>query len=152
MTLLEMLAIITASMMTGTELCVSIFHALLHRMDGPVQFEMGQRSAAVFGKFMPFWYAATLLLSGAVAYFLRGTGTAATLSDSAAVLFLLSIVFTVTLLVPINTRIASWDWNTRPADWAQQRQTWDTRHVVRIFLLLIALVCLAAACLMQAGR
>ena len=148
---LETLAVITAGMMTGNELCVSIFHAMLRRMDERTQFEVGKVSATVFGKMMPLWYAATLLLSGTVAYRLRGSGTAA-LADIAAALFLVSIVYTVTLLVPINSRVASWQWDTRPTDWAQQRQAWDTRHLARVFLLALAVVCLVAACFMQAGR
>jgi hypothetical protein len=152
LTILEALAVVTAGMMTGNELCVSIFHEQLRQMEDRAQFDLGQKSAAVFGKVMPFWYAATLLLSGAVAYSLRGAGREARLADLAAALFLVSIVYTVTLLVPINTRIASWHWDTRPSDWVQARQTWDTRHLLRVFLLAVALVCLVLACLMQRGQ
>ena len=150
--ILETAAIAIAGMMTGNELCVSVFHAALRHLSERTQFDLGQKSAAVFGKIMPFWYAATLLLSGAAAYSLRGTGTAARLANVAAALFLVSIVYTVTLLVPINTRIASWQWETRPADWAEARQTWDTRHLVRVSLLALAVVCLVAACVMPAGQ
>ncbi len=71
---LETAAIVAAGIIEGNELCVSIFHAMLRYLDERTQFEMGQKSAAVFGKIMPFWYAATfwcaatLLLSGAAAY------------------------------------------------------------------------------------
>ncbi len=149
---LETAAIVAAGMMAGNELCVSVFHAVVRRMEEQTQFELGTASAAVFGKFMPFWYAATLLLSGAAAYSLRGTGRASRLADISAALFLVSIVYTVTLLVPINARIASWQWDTRPGDWAQARQTWDTRHLLRVSLLVLAVVCLVVACLMQTGR
>jgi len=149
---LETAAIVAAGMMAGNELCVSIFHAALRRMEERTQFELGKASAAVFGKFMPFWYAATLLLSGAVAYSLRRTGGAARLADLAAALFLVSIVYNVTLLVPINSRIASWQWDTRPGDWAQARQTWDTRHLARVSLLIAAFACLVLGCLTQTGR
>lgn len=145
--ILEALAVVTAGMMTGNELCVGIFEALLRRMDEREQFNLGQKSAALFGKLMPGWYAATFLLSAAVAYRLRGSGTAA-LAGSAALLFLLSIVFTVTLLVPINSRIAKWTWDTRPEGWMQARRTWDTRHHARVVLLLAALICLVSACLL----
>lgn len=150
--ILETAAISIAGIMTGNELCVSIFHAMLRRMEERTQFELGKASAVVFGKFMPFWYAATLLLSGAVAYSRRGAGRASLLADTAAALFLVSIVYTVTLLVPINTRIASWQWDTRPPDWAQARQTWDTRHLLRVSLLVLATACLVLACVMQTGR
>ena len=134
-------------MMTGNELCVGIFDALLRRLGEREQFDLGQKSAALFGKLMPPWYAATLLLSTTVVYRLRSSGTAA-LAGSAALLFLLAIVFTATLLVPINSRIAGWTWDTRPKGWRQARQTWDTRHTVRVSLLFIALACLILACLL----
>ncbi len=145
--ILEALAVITAGMMTGNELCVGIFHAQLRTLDERAQFDMGQKSAAVFGKLMPGWYAATFLLTAAVAYFLRGLGTAALLADTSAALWLLSILGTVLFLVPINTRIGQWTWETRPEGWQQARQLWDTRHLVRVCLLFVALVCLALACL-----
>ena len=145
--ILEGLAIVTAGMMTGNELCVGIFDALLRRLDERAQFDLGQKSAALFGKLMPGWYAATFLLSAAVAYRLRGDGTPALLAEGSAALWLLSILGTVTLLVPINSRVAKWTWDTRPADWAQARQTWDTRHYARVIVLAAALICLVFACL-----
>lgn len=148
LTILEALAVMTAGMMTGNEFCVSIFHAQLRTTDERAQFTLGQKSAAVFGKLMPFWYAATLLLSGAVAYSLRGTGGASVLADAATALFFVSIVYTVTLLVPINSRVVGWTWDTRPSDWTQVRQTWDTRHRLRMSLLLVAFACLVLACVL----
>lgn len=150
--ILEALAVISAGIMTGNELCVDIFHARLRTLEEKAQFDLGQKSAAVFGKLMPGWYAATLLLSIAVAYFLRGSGVAARLADVSAALWLLSIAGTITLLVPINSRIAQWTWNTRPADWVAVRQTWDTRHSARVVLLFLALACLTLACLLPHPR
>ena len=150
--ILETLAVIAAGMMTGNELCVIIFHAQLRGLDERAQFELGKKSAAVFGKLMPPWYAATLLLSAVVAYLLRGSGAAALLADVSAALWLLSILGTVLLLVPINSRIAGWTWDTRPADWAEARQTWDTRHSVRVSLLVLAMICLVLACLLPHSR
>ena len=146
MKILETLAIISAGMMTGNELCVSIFHTQVCKLDEQAQFEMGQKSARVFGKLMPPWYAATLLLSAAAAYRLRETGTPARLAGTSAVLWLLSIIGTVTLLVPLNKRVVGWTWETRPADWQAVRQRWDTRHRVRVVLLFAALLCLVTAC------
>ena len=145
--ILETAAIVAAGMMTGNEVCVSIFHAMLRRVDERAQFDLGKASAAVFGKVMPLWYAATLLLSGAAAYTLRGASRASLLADFAAALFLAAIIYTVTLLVPIDTRVAGWQWDARPDDWAQERQTWDTRHQLRVFLLAAAFVCLVLGCL-----
>ncbi len=144
---LEGLAVIVAAMMTGNELCLSLVNARLRRTEERTQFEATRALAGSFGAFMPFWYAATFLLSGAVAYALRGSGPAAFLADTAAALWLVSIVYSVTVLVPINSRIATPVWETRPADWAQEWRTWDTRHTARVALLVLALGCLVAACL-----
>ena len=146
--ILEALAVISAGMMTGNELCVSVFHAQLRTLEERAQFDLGQKSAAVFGKIMPPWYAATLLLTAAAAYILRGSGTAAILADASVTLWLLAIVYTITRLVPVNARIARWTWDTRPADWAQQRQGWGTQHRLRVALLFAALALLTAACLL----
>ena len=146
--LLETIAIIGAGMMTGNELCVSIVNASLRRQDEHTQFTSGRAFAALFGAFMPFWYAATLLLAGAVAFSLRASGTAAILADVSALLWLLSIIYTVSALVPINNRIAAWEWDARPVDWLQARQKWDALHSARVVLLVVALACLVVACLL----
>lgn len=145
---METIAIIAAGMMAGNELCVSIVNASLRKQDEHTRFTSGRAFAALFGAFMPFWYAATLLLAGAVAFNLRASGTAAVLADVSALLWLLSIVYTVAALVPINNRIAAWDWDTRPADWEQARQKWDALHTARVALLVTALACLVLACLL----
>ena len=93
--LLETIAVIAAGMMAGNELCVGIINANLRKQDEHTRFTSGRAFAALFGAFMPFWYAATLLLAGAVAFSLRASGTAAVLADVSALLWLLSIVYTV---------------------------------------------------------
>ncbi len=147
-TLLETITIIMAGMMAGNELCVSIVNSRLRRLDDRTHFESTRTMASVFGAFMPFWYAATLLLTGTVAFRLRAAGTAAVLADVSASLWLLSIVYTVAALVPINSRIAAWEWETRPSDWTEARQKWNTRHAARVALLMLALACLVLACLL----
>lgn len=151
--LLEMTAILVAGMMAGNELCVGIVHAQLSKLDDRARFDSARVLAAAFGAFMPFWYGATLLLTGTVAFSLRAAGTAAVLADVSAALWLLSIVYTVIGLVPINNRIAAWEWETRPVEWEQARQRWNARHAARVALLVLALSCLALACLLaQTGR
>lgn len=146
--LLETITIIVAGMMAGNELCVSVVNARLRGRDEQTHFEAGRALAAVFGAFMPFWYGATLLLTGAVAFSLRASGAAAVLADVSALLWLLSIAYTVAALVPINNRIAAWEWDTRPADWVQARQRWDALHTARVALLVVALTCLVLGCLL----
>ena len=108
--------------------------------------------ARVLGAVMPLWYAGTLLLSGAVAFSLRHVGhTPFQLACVSAALFLAAIVYTITGLVPINTRIAGWDLEALPGDWKQMRLTWDARHTLRVVILAVAFVCLVTACLTSRG-
>ena len=148
LTLLETITIVVAGMMVGNELCVSIVDACLRRLDERTRFDSTRALAAVFGAFMPFWYAATLLLTGGVAFSLRANGMAVALAGAAALLWLISIVYTLTSLVPIATRIAAVEWEARPSGWTEARRTWDTRHIARVALLMLALAFLVSACLL----
>ena len=53
-------------------------------------------------------------------------------------LWALAILYSVTALVPINNRIASWETPTPPGDWKNSRSKWDLLHRRRIVLLIIA--------------
>ena len=97
---------------------------------------------------MPFWYALTLLLSGAVTFFARPTGTPGHgLAPAAAGLFAAMIVYTVLLPVPINNQVARWQPESLPANWRALRRRWDALHTVRVGVLLVALILLVTVCL-----
>ncbi len=144
---LETIAIMTAGMMVGNELCAGVISSRLRRLDDHTHFEAARMLAATFGALMPFWYAATLLLTGVVAFSLRVAGKAAVLAEVSAALWLFSIVYTLIGLVPINNRIAAWSWGTQPDDWTETRQKIQTRHSIRVALLTIAFTCLVWSCL-----
>jgi uncharacterized membrane protein len=57
---------------------------------------------------------------------------------TSAVLWALASLYTVTALVPINNRIASWEKVAPPADWKTFRCRWDMLHRWRVALLTIA--------------
>jgi uncharacterized membrane protein len=60
----------------------------------------------------------------------------------AAVLWVATIIFTITMLVPINNRIAKMD-PEHPYDcWLQDRSRWDQLHQMRVALLIMAFVLL----------
>ena len=57
------------------------------------------------------------------------------------------IVYTITTLVPLNNRIASWEKSTPPAGWKTYRTKWDTHHRWRVVLLTIAFAILVVGIL-----
>ena len=103
-------------------------------------------TSPTFGRIMPFWYSAVALLTIALAWmgppFRSMSGR---LLLAAAILWLVTIVYTVILPKPLNSRIAAWPLESMPADWQAQERRWDRFHVVRTFLLVAAFTCLVAS-------
>jgi uncharacterized membrane protein len=88
---------------------------------------------------MPFWYAIgfSLILAEAVIAW-RQSGILPIWFAASSILWMLVIVYTITTLVPINNRIASWETSTPPADWKTYRSRWDLLHRWRVAVLTIA--------------
>ena len=57
---------------------------------------------------------------------------------ASAILWAFASVYSITSLVPLNNRIASWEKVTPPADWQTFRSKWDLLHRWRVVLLTIA--------------
>ena len=122
--------------MIGVELSVSLFinPAVLRHDDRAMATDL----AGVLGRVMPFWYAACLVLLIADAILHRHDPGGLAFA-SAAILWLLTIVYTLIFLVPINTRIAK-DTASSGFDWKTQLVKWDLLHRWRIALLSTALL------------
>jgi len=131
-------------LMAGNELAVAAFaHPQLHRLDKNVHVQIAPLLARVLGTVMPLWYGLALVLILGAAYehrpFSRGPGLFIALAAS---LWALTIVFSVTMLVPINNRIAKLN-PDQPYDcWLQDRCRWDQLHQVRVILLIMAFLLL----------
>jgi len=63
-------------------------------------------------------------------------------------LFIVAVVVTVTIEVPIVKRIVTWTDISLPADWEQQRDNWQKNHVLRVLSGLIGLVLLLCAAIL----
>lgn len=146
--LFEVAAIVVAGTMVGNELAVAVFvHPRLSALDDATHARAAKTLAAAFGRAMPFWYALTFLLSGAVAFYVRPAGAPGHgLALWAVGLFAATIIYTVLLPVPINNQIARWQPDALPANWRELRRRWDTLHAVRVVVLLLALALLVSAC------
>ena len=111
MELLNVVAIIVAGLMVGSELAIAAFvHPTLDRLPDNVHLPAASALARVMGRFMPFWYILVFLLTLAeVCIQWHQSGRLPIWIATSAVLWALAIVYSITALVPINNRIASWE-------------------------------------------
>jgi uncharacterized membrane protein len=131
-------------LMAGNEFAVAAFvHPQLHKLSPSTHAQAATALAHVLGKAMPLWYGIALLLILGAAFEHRpisqGPGVFILL---AAVLWAATIVFTITMLVPINNRIAKMDPQQPYEWWLQDRCRWDQLHQLRVTLLIMAFVLL----------
>ena len=143
MGVLDLITILLCSMLTGNELAVSwFFNPAIWQLDNSPQATALSLLARHLGKLMPFWYVLCFVLLAVEAYFRRRS-----LVLIAVVIWLATILYTVTMLVPINNRIAAWTPASLPPTWRQDHVKWDKLHRWRILLLIIAIFCLTWALL-----
>ena len=137
---LNFVAIFIAGLMVGSELAIAAFvHPTLDRLPDNIHLPVASALARVLGRFMPFWYILVFLLTLAeVLTHWHQSGSMPILIATSASLWLLASVYSITMLVPINNRIASWEKVTPPADWKRLRGRWDLLHRWRVVLLTIA--------------
>ena len=137
---LNVVAIIVAGLMVGSELAIAAFvHPTLDRLPENVHPPVASALARVLGRVMSFWYGLVFLLTIAEVYVQwHQSGRLPIWIVTSAVLWALAIVYSITALVPINNRIASWEKVTPPAEWKTFRSRWDLLHRWRVALLTIA--------------
>ena len=138
-------ATITATMV-GNEFCVAVFvHPQLRKLNDSSHALIAQPLASALGKAMPLWYGLALALILGAAYEHRPITTGpGVLIALAAILWAISIVFSVTTLVPIKNRIAKMNPQQPYPTWLQDRCRWDKLHRIRVELLIVAVLVLLA--------
>ena len=138
--ILSIVAIIAAGLMVGSELAIAAFvHPTLEKLPDSVHLPVASALARVLGRFMPFWYGLVFLLTVAeVAIQWCQSGGLPIWFATSAILWILATAFSVTMLVPINNRIISWERETPPVDWKTSRNRWDRLHRWRVLLLTTA--------------
>ena len=138
MLFVDILTIVSAGLMIGNELAVSLFvnPALRQLEDGP-QAKALSLLARSLGTVMPGWYALCLALIAVESYFHRREANLIPLLLAAA-LWSAVIVATIAFLVPINNRIAALSSASSPVVWKLEHKRWDTLHRGRVLLLAVA--------------
>ncbi len=140
--ILDALATVIAGPLVGVEFAVAAFaNPRFARLpDDSFRVARGEASR-VLGRVMPFWYIATQVLLVAAA--IGANGVRSWLAGTAAVLMAAIVLLTVTVLVPINNRIAAWSAGGEPSRDLAAR--WDRLHWVRVAALLVVFVLLTVA-------
>jgi uncharacterized membrane protein len=140
MEVLNVAVIIVAGLMVGCELAIAAFvHPTLDTLPDEIHLPAASALARVLGRFMPFWYILAFLLISAEAWIeWRQSGRLPIWIATSAVVWMLACLYSITALVPINNRIATWEKSTPPADWKTYRHRWDLLHRWRVVLLTIA--------------
>ena len=141
MHLLDIITIISAGLMTGTELTVSTFvNPALQRLESGPQAQAVSILARSLGRAMPVWYSLcfTLLV---LESFLRRHQPMLVPFLTATAIWAAAILLSISVLVPINNRIiASLSAAAPAAGWERDQRKWELLHRVRILLLIIALL------------
>ena len=146
--MLVTLAVITATVagvMVGVEFAVAFFiNPIQRRLPVGSWIEVTAAGGRVLGRLMPFWYIGSLFLTAGLAAAKWG-GTAGDAAVAAAGLFIVSVIMSLTLLVPINNRVITWTADNYPADWREQHQRWDRWHYARVAVIVAAFVLVLVA-------
>ncbi|HET8795924.1 MAG TPA: DUF1772 domain-containing protein [Arthrobacter sp.] len=137
--------IVVVGLMVGVELAVAAFvNPIFDRLPEDCGLAARSDGARVLGRVMPFWYIGSLVLATAWAVMAWGDAQAVTIAVAAGLL-LVSVLMSVVLLVPINSRSARWSPGQAPADWKQQRARWDFYHHFRVAVIIAAFALLVIA-------
>lgn len=145
MHLLDTMTIAFAGLMVGNELAVSGFvNPAVRQLESGPQVQGLSLLARSLGRVMPVWYGLCLALV-ALESFLHRHQAAVIPLLTATVIWAGVIVFTISILVPINNRISSLNMVAPTPGWQRDHKKWDSLHRVRILLLSAALLVLTYA-------
>lgn len=145
MHLLDTITITFAGLMVGNELAVSaFFNPAVWQLESTSQAQGLSILAGSLGRVMPAWYGLCLVLLTLESFLHRHQAVLVPLL-SATLIWASIIIFTISMLVPINNRIASLNTAAPTPGWKQDHKRWDFLHRVRILLLIVALLALSYA-------
>ncbi|MEU8234816.1 DUF1772 domain-containing protein [Actinoplanes sp. NPDC048967] len=135
---LAVAALTVAGVMVGVEFSVAVFvNPIFDRLPGNGGLAGRADGGRVLGRVMPVWYSASLILTVVLAVVHRHDPGLSALVGGAA-LFVLSIVMSLAVLVPINNRAKNWTPEQAPDDWREQQARWDRYHYARVAVIITA--------------
>lgn len=110
-----------------------VFLAITHRMS--------QNLASLMTVLAP---AALLALTPVLYFSYHAHSAVFLLTLIGLLLFLLALLVTVLVEVPLVQQFDQWTVSTLPGHWQQKRDRWGRFHLIRVFASLIGLACLVA--------
>jgi hypothetical protein len=141
--MLPVLAVITSTvvgLMVGVEFAVAfVFNPIMTALPVGASIEGRAHGGRMLGRAMPFWYFGSLILAVLLAVFTWGSASA-TAALIGAALLAVSVILSITLLVPINDRSKGWTADEHPADWREQLRRWDGLHYARTAIIVAGFV------------
>jgi hypothetical protein len=141
MQILLVVTVLCTVAMVGTEFTIAmILNPALNRLEESTWLPTMQVLAKTMGRAMPVWYALGFVLIAIETYLGFGTPSRWWLLTSAG-LWATAIVFSITMLVPINNRIASAGAGSAPSVIIEHHR-WDLLHRWRVVLLVVSAACL----------
>ncbi len=127
--------------LVGVELAVSlVMNPIVWKLESFSQAVAIRILAALLGKVMPAWYILTCFLLLLETVHQRGKPGGALLI-AASILWIVTMVFTVIILVPVNIRLALINADTFADGVKQEHLRWDSFHRVRIVVVFLAMIC-----------
>jgi hypothetical protein len=140
----DIATIFVAGTMVGNEFAIAAFvHPQLGKLNDKEHAHAAALLAAILGKVMPLWYGLTLALIASAAFEHKPISNGPGIYIAfAAILWAATIIFTITMLVPINNRIAKMNPQNPYDGWLYDRARWDRLHRLRVILLAISVLLL----------
>ncbi|MFT4234769.1 MAG: DUF1772 domain-containing protein [Microbacterium sp.] len=137
---IAVLATTVSGLLVGVEIAVAfVVNPILRGLPFAASIQGRAHAARMLGRIMPFWYFGSVIIAAALVALTWGTPPATT-ALLGALLFAVSVVLSITLLVPINNRSKTWTAENHPADWREQHKRWDRLHDVRTAIIVTGFV------------
>lgn len=135
---IAVITVVVVGVMVGVEFAVAAFvNPIFDRLPEDSALAARSDGARVLGRVMPVWYVGSLALGALWAALTWGRPEALTVVVATALLAV-SVVLSILLLVPINSRAAQWSNGDVPPDWKHQAGRWDRIHYVRVGIIIAA--------------
>ncbi|CAB3782368.1 hypothetical protein LMG28614_01431 [Paraburkholderia ultramafica] len=143
--LLNLATIACIGLLVGSETFLTLFaNPVLLELDEPARLKAAHLLTARLATPLPLWNVLGLVLLVVEAVVHR-TGPGFSLLVAASVLWVAAAVFTLTLMLPLNNRLARADSTSSPKQSLLDYKRWSVRHMPRLLVLAAALLCLLLA-------